>query len=139
MPQSLKALAKTSRCDKAGPQHLQGNSIASLAGQIDAARIPTTHRVSAVEAENDSLRRQLAEAKKKQPLLGTASDDSAEEEARARAEAAARQKEAEEAAVMPNPINEYIEMLEEEVCCCFRHNVNRNTFDWQCQVFFCLI
>jgi len=92
-----------------------------------------------VEADNDSLRRQLAEAKKKKPLMGTASDDSAEEEARARAEAAARQKEAEEAAVMPNPINEYIEMLEEEVCCCFRHNVNRNTFDWQCQVFFCLI
>ncbi|DBB03290.1 TPA: Translin-associated factor X-interacting protein 1 [Trebouxia sp. C0006] len=94
--------------------HFPGNSISNLARQIDAACIPTIHRVSAVEADNDSLRRQLAEAKKKKPLMGTASDDSAEEEARARAEAAARQKEAEEAAVMPNPINEYIEMLEEE-------------------------
>ena len=75
-----------------------------------------------MESENDSLRRQLAEAKKKKPLLEAASDDSAEEEARARAEAAARQKEAEEAAVVPNPINEYIEMLEEEVCHCFHHN-----------------
>ncbi|KAL0021015.1 hypothetical protein WJX77_006994 [Trebouxia sp. C0004] len=95
-------------------EHLQGTSIGNLARQIDAARIRTTDRVSAVESENDSLRRQLAEAKKKKPLLETTSDDSAEDEARARAEAAARQKEAEEAAVVPNPINEYVEMLEEE-------------------------
>ena len=101
---------------------MQGNSIGNLARQIDAARIPTTQRVTAVQSENDSLRRQLAEAKNKKPLLEAASDDSAEEEARARAEAAARQKEAEEAAVMPNPINEYIEMLEEEVCRGFHHN-----------------
>ncbi|DBA69949.1 TPA: Translin-associated factor X-interacting protein 1 [Trebouxia sp. C0005] len=95
-------------------EHFQGNSIASLARQLEAARISTAHRVSVVEAENDSLRQQLAEAKKKKPLLEAASDDSTEEEARARAEAASKQKEAEEAAVMPNPINEYIEMLEEE-------------------------
>ncbi len=108
--------------------------------QIDAARIPTTHRVSAVERENDSLRRQLAEAKKKKPLLERASDDSVEEEARARAEAAARQKEAEEAAVMPNPINEYIEMLEEEVCRCFYHDSSHiHRCEWQRQVFFCLM
>ena len=111
-----------------------------MARQIDAARIPTIHRVSAVEVENDSLRRQLAEAKKKKPLLGTASDNSAEEEARARAEAAARQKEAEEAAVVPNPINEYVEILEEEVCHCCQHNSShRNRPDWQHQVFFCFM
>lgn len=93
-----------------------------------------------MEAENDSLRRQLAEAKKKKPLLGTASDDNAEEEAWARAEAAARQKEAEEATVAPNPINEYIEMLEEEVCrCCQPKSSQKNRFQWQRQVFVCLI
>ena len=81
----------------------------------------------------------MAEAKKKKPLLETASDDSAEEEARARAEAAARQKEAEEAAVVPNPINEYIEMLEGEVCRGFHHNSShRNRFEWQRRVFFSL-
>ena len=89
-----------------------------------------------MEVENDSLRQQLAEAKKKKPLLEAASDDSTEEEARARAEAASKQKEAEEAAVMPNPINEYIEMLEEEVCHCLHHNSSpRSRLEWQRHVF----
>ena len=96
----------------------QGKTIGELTKQIEVARIPTVHRVSALESENDSLKRQLAEAKKKKPVLksGEAGDD--EEDAKAKAEAAARQKEAEEAAVVPNPINEYIELLEEEVRKC---------------------
>lgn len=94
----------------------QGKTISELTKQIETARIATVHRVSALETENDSLKRQLAEAKKRKPVLQPGEAGSDEKDAKAKAEAAARQKEAEEAAVVPNPINEYIELLEEEVC-----------------------
>ena len=103
---------------KSSKQHLlalQDKTVADLVKLVVLARVPTLDRVSALETENDALKSQLARAKTNQ-LAGEQDRDSDEEDARARAEAAARQKEA-EVAVVPNPIHEYVEMLEEEVCC----------------------
>ncbi len=94
---------------------VQDKTITDLMRLIDVARIPTVHRVAALETENDTLKRQLAEARKKRLVAVQEGDDNTAEEG-TRAEAEARQKEAEEAAVVPNHIHEYIEMLEEEVC-----------------------
>ena len=97
---------------------LQDKSIAALLKLIDIARIPTAHRVSALEAEVETLRRHLAEAKKKKSTqAGSADSDEDKDDAGAKAKAAARQMEQAELVTAPNPINQYVEMLEEEVCC----------------------
>ena len=86
-----------------------------LVSLINTARIPTAQRVSDLEAETETLRGQLAGATGRKPAKksGAAVD---EEDGDARAEAAARLREQEELVTAPNPINEYVDMLEEEVC-----------------------
>lgn len=94
----------------------QDKSVADLMNLIDTARIRTSQRVSTLEAEVEASRAQLAEAARRKSVQSgrAAADD--EEEGGARADAAGRQREQEELATAPNPINEYVEMLEEEVC-----------------------
>lgn len=84
---------------------------------IDTARIPTARRVATLEAEIETLKGQLADPARRNPSQSgrAAVDDDAE--GGDRADAAGRQREQEELATAPNPINEYVEMLEEEVCC----------------------
>ena len=94
---------------------VQGKTIADLAKLIDSARIPTAHRVSTLEAETETLKRQLAEAKKKKPRQASDAASDSEEDAETIAAAAARQAELAELVTAPNPINQYVEMLEEEV------------------------
>ena len=97
---------------------LQDKSTTELLKLIDIARIPTAPRVLALEAEIGTLRRQLAEAKKKKSAQASSVDSEEEEDdADAKAKAAARQMEQAELVTAPNPINQYVEMLEEEVCC----------------------
>ena len=95
----------------------QGRTIAGLVRIIDTARIPTAQRVSTLEAETETLRTQLAEAARRKPAGsgGVAAEEEQEDDDH-EAEAAERQREQEELKSVPNPINEYVEMLEEEVC-----------------------
>lgn len=95
----------------------QGKSLADLVNLIDTARIPTARRVATLEAEIETLKGQLADPAKRKPVQSgrAAADD--EEEGGDRADAAGRQREQEELATAPNPIDEYVEMLEEEVRC----------------------
>lgn len=94
----------------------QGKTVADLVSFIDTARIPTAQRISTLEAETETLRTQLAEAARRKPAKsgGVAAEE--EEDDDPKAEAAERQREQEELKSVPNPINEYVEMLEEEVC-----------------------
>ncbi|KAL3145195.1 Translin-associated factor X-interacting protein 1 [Trebouxia sp. C0010 RCD-2024] len=92
----------------------QGKSLADLVNLIDTARIPTARRVATLEAEIETLKGQLADPARRNPSQSgrAAVDDDAE--GGDRADAAGRQREQEELATAPNPINEYVEMLEEE-------------------------
>lgn len=84
---------------------------------INTARIPTAQRVSTLEAEAETLRIQLAEAARRKPARsGGAAAEEEEDDDGDEAEAAVRQREQQELKSAPNPINEYVEMLEEEVC-----------------------
>ena len=95
----------------------QGMSIADLANLINTARIPTAQRVSTLESDNETLRTQLAEAARRKPARsgGAAVEPEEEEDDGHKAEAAERQREQEELKAAPNPISEYVEMLEEKV------------------------
>ena len=110
-----KKLGQLDACKLMQQRALQGRSVHDLVKLIDTARTPTVLRVSTLEAENDTLKRQLAEARKARPAGDVDSSGSSEDDARAKAEATARQRELEMVADVPNPINEYVEMLEEEV------------------------
>lgn len=88
---------------------LQNGSVTQLVELISKARIPTTQRVSALEAENDALRKQLAEAQCKRPARGAKADTESSDED----EEAEPPQEVEE--VIANPIHDYISMLEELV------------------------
>lgn len=92
-------------------------SIADLGNLINTARIPTAQRVSTLEAENETLRTQLAEAARRKPARsgGAAAEQEQEDNDGQKAEAAERQREQEELKSAPNPISEYVEMLEEKV------------------------
>ena len=106
---------------------LQGKTTQELAKLIDTARIPTVLRVLALESEVDTLKRQLLDAMKARPMGIICS--SGEEDAKAKAEAAARQREVEMVADVPNPINEYVEMIEDEVGCLCRLHLQQR---YQC-------
>ena len=83
---------------------------------VNTARSPTAQRVSTLEAEAETLRKQLAEAARRKPAgSGGAAAEEEENDDGDEAEAVVRQREQEELQSVPNPINEYVEMLEEEV------------------------
>lgn len=98
---------------------MQGKSLTDLTNLINTARTPTAQRVSALEAEVETLRAQLAGAgvARGRPARAGGVATQAGKGVDARAEAAAKQSEQQELVSAPNPINEYVEMLEEEVCC----------------------
>lgn len=97
----------------------QGKSLADLTALINTARTPTAQRVSTLEVEVETLRAQLAGAggPRGKPARAGGAPAEAGQGVDARAEAAAKQREQEELVSAPNPINEYVEMLEEKVWC----------------------
>ena len=88
---------------------MQNGIVTQLVELISKARIATTERVFALEAENDALRRQVAEAQRKRPARGAKADTESSDED----EEAEPPHEVEE--VIANPIHDYITMLEELV------------------------
>lgn len=96
---------------------MQGKSLTDLTALINTARTPTAQRVSALEAEVETLRAQLAGTggARGKPARAGGVAAAAGKGADARAEAAAKQSEQQELVSAPNPINEYVEMLEEAV------------------------
>ena len=96
----------------------QGTTIVNLVNLINTARIPTAQRVSTLEAEAETLRSQLIKAAGGKPARSGGSAKE-EEDNDADAQQTERQREQEELKSAPNPINEYVEMLEEEVCLMF--------------------
>lgn len=84
---------------------LQDGSLTQLVALINKARVPTTQRVSALQAEVDSLRKQLAEAQRKRHVKAGQAEDEEEED-----EGTPKPQEVEE--VIKNPIHDYITMLE---------------------------
>ena len=85
---------------------LQSGSVTQLVELINKARTPTVQRVSALEAENDVLRKQLADAQRQRPAKkakegAESSEEDEDEEAEPQAEE-----------VIANPIHDYISMLE---------------------------
>lgn len=74
---------------------------------INRARTPTVQRVSALEAENDALRKQLADAQRQRPAKKAKEGaESGEEDEDEEAD------EPQEEGVIANPIHDYISMLE---------------------------